>query len=239
MNAKPLLDFIARIESGGNYNAIYGRPYSQDDLSQYTVAEIQAKQRSHGKITGSSAFGRYQFLRGTLAHLIDVLGIKKTARFTPELQDKLATHLLMKQGASEWWGNAGNAEKDEEFMDSLAKVWASLPYHTGKSYYSGDKMGNKSLTTRAELLAVLHKMREDEPADSDIQTFEIVIRRQAVSAYTGYESPYVAIAIALLHAHGYPPGDGLQASITKYQQANGLVTDGICGPKTWKVLENV
>ena len=155
-NIKPLLDLIGSLESGGNYNAVYGDAGADDDLSQYTIDQIQDKQYRHGKRKGSSAFGRYQFLRKTLRHLCDQEGIPGSARFTPEMQDLLAEVLLAGRGLHRW--EAGKLT-DGQFMDNLSKEWASLPYLTGKSYYDGDSIGNHALISRPELEEVLQEVK--------------------------------------------------------------------------------
>lgn len=53
----------------------------------------------------------------------------------------------------------------------------------------------------------------------------------------------VAVLQALLKAHGYTLsdtpgifGDSTESALIKYQADNGLVADGICGPKTWAAI---
>ena len=46
------------------------------------------------------------------------------------------------------------------FADNLSKEWASLPYHTDRSYYDKDVHGNRSLVSRKEIMQVLTKIRE-------------------------------------------------------------------------------
>ncbi|OAM73470.1 hypothetical protein [Devosia elaeis] len=53
---KPLLEFIAGPERGGNYNAFYGNTHNQDiNLSGMTLADVQRFQGDLAKRTGSSA----------------------------------------------------------------------------------------------------------------------------------------------------------------------------------------
>lgn len=153
---KFLLDFIAGIESNGNYNAYYGKANSSDELSGFTLSQIEKKQRILARATGSSAFGRYQFLRETLIGLQTRLGLSPNELFTPDLQDRLAYQLLKSRGLNRW---LSGQMTDEKFMDNLSKEWASLPYHTGKSYYNGDSMNNLALTSRSEFHAAIKKVR--------------------------------------------------------------------------------
>lgn len=155
MTEQPLLDFIGQLESGGNYNAVYGNARAQRDLSVYSLDQIHALQLSHGKRTGSSAFGKYQFIRKTLLGLRTRLKLSGTDRFTPELQDRMALSLLIARGLRKW---QSGAMTDESFMDSLSKEWASLPYCNGRSYYDGDGL-NHALATRTQFKAVLQAVR--------------------------------------------------------------------------------
>lgn len=59
-----------------------------------TLDQIQDIQRAHGEKTGSSAIGRYQIIRKTLAGLMKKLSLSPNLKFTPELQDRLALALL-------------------------------------------------------------------------------------------------------------------------------------------------
>jgi peptidoglycan hydrolase-like protein with peptidoglycan-binding domain len=160
MNVKPLLDLIGKIEANGNYNAKFSAPNASEDLSQYTVQQIQEKQYAWGKRTGSSAFGKYQFLRKTLKGLMYGLDLSSDLMFTPELQDKLAEQLLVRRGLHSW--ENGNISTDA-FMDSLSKEWASLPYNNGRSYYDGDGL-NHSLVSRDEVRKVLNQIKSTAPA---------------------------------------------------------------------------
>lgn len=155
MPERALLDFIARLESGDNYNAVYGNARATRDLSAFTLDQIAAMQMTHGKRYGSSAFGRYQLIRKTLLGLRTRLGLSGSDRFTPELQDRMALSLLIARGLRRWQRGERN---DEAFMDALSKEWASLPYRNGRSYYAGDGL-NHALATRDQVRAVLRKMR--------------------------------------------------------------------------------
>lgn len=155
MNLTPLLDFIGQLESGGNYNARFNDPHAQTDLSNFSLNQIHALQVAHGKRTGSSAFGKYQLIRKTLLGLRTRLNLSGTDRFTPELQDRLATSLLVARGLKRW--QAGTLS-DEDFMDNLSKEWASLPYRNGRSYYAGDGL-NHSGATRGEFKSVLQAVK--------------------------------------------------------------------------------
>lgn len=143
---KPLLDFIAGPESGGNYNAFYGNTRNQDiNLTGMTLADVQRFQGDLAKRTGSSAAGRYQFLQSTLRGLMSKHKLTPDTIFTPELQDRLAISLMEGRGLSSYLNGSIDAPT---FGNRLAQEWAGLPVLTGskagRSYYDGDAIGNKA-----------------------------------------------------------------------------------------------
>jgi hypothetical protein len=135
-----------------------------------TVAEVLAWQseairRYRQKMlsrTGYGAAGRYQIVRATLQSLIDS-DWKMTDRFDAETQDLLALALLRRRGWDRWL--AGRLRGgDDRFADALSMEWASLPYHTNRSYHDSDGHGNRSLVARDEVLAVLQRIRREVAA---------------------------------------------------------------------------
>ena len=80
------------------------------------------------------AIGRYQFIPSTLARLVTILDAGPDARFTPELQDRMADILLQDAGY-----DAFRAQEigRTAFMNNLAKIWAGLPNSSGRSHYHG------------------------------------------------------------------------------------------------------
>ncbi len=153
-----LLDFIAKHESAGNYNAVIGNARSHDDLSVLTISDIHAMQADLlARGLPSSAVGRYQIIRDTLRTLEASEHLDSSERFTPELQDRLAIRLLVRRGFSSWW--LGRIS-DEEFAHRLSLEWASLPdpENGGKSHYDG--VGpNHAGYTLAEVYAALARVR--------------------------------------------------------------------------------
>jgi hypothetical protein len=248
MNVKPLLDLIGKIEANGNYNAKFSAANASEDLSQYTVQQIQEKQYAWGKRTGSSAFGKYQFLRKTLRGLMDELDLSFYLRFTPELQDTLAEQLLVRRGLHRW--EKGNISTDA-FMDSLSKEWASLPYHNNRSYYDGDGL-NHSLISRDEVRKVLNQIKSTVPAaeettreklctkrilfrlrdsklkyDSCVQRAQMLLNSWATESDTG---------IPTLNIDGRF-GHKTQVRVKLFQaEHDHELVDGIIGKDTWEDL---
>lgn len=154
--ANRILDFISGPESSGNYNAIWGKAGNTEDLSKLTVAQILERQAATVKRGGQSATGRYQFIRKTLAGLVQEMGIDPGTKFTPELQDQMALHLLNRRGLESYRAGRMSLEK---FANNLALEWASLPnlttYRTkdgklrreGASAYAGDGLNKSHVST--------------------------------------------------------------------------------------------
>lgn len=144
----PMLNLLGKTEGtdrGDGYNETlaYGAFTNGDvDLEHMTldqVDKLQTDMLSHPDNTmNSSAVGRYQVIRTTLRGLRQEMGLDPDALYDKAMQDKIAMHLLERRGLSRW--QAGEMS-DAEFMDSLAKEWASLPTRTGKGNYKGQRAG--------------------------------------------------------------------------------------------------
>ena len=123
-----LLDFIAKYESNGNYNVLYGG--RTKPLTTMTINQVLKMQEGLGG--PSTAAGRYQIIRITLRELRDKMKLRGTEIFDKKMQDRMAVCLLERRGLNK---NLGT----EKFMLNLSKEWASLPRDkSGKSYYAGD-----------------------------------------------------------------------------------------------------
>jgi hypothetical protein len=142
-----LLDHISQKESRGSYNILVGGR-TEPNLTKMTVAEVLDYQ--HRMLSGvmgrfeSSAVGKYQIIRSTLLDLISRGKASPNDLYDATTQEKLGRGLLEKRGLEKYL--SGRLSKDA-FMDSLAMEWASLPYHTGRSYYAGVG-SNRSLMSR-------------------------------------------------------------------------------------------
>lgn len=167
--AAMLLDFIGGIEAPKGYGTIFGNKQSKlaKPLTEMTLDEVTAAQRAWSKNHGSSAAGRYQFMRATLLGLISELGLRGSQKLDADLQDRLGYHLLKRRGYEDYI--AGKIDRIE-FGKRLAQEWASLPVLAamqgahrkltrGQSYYAGDAL-NKSLTSPEKLETVLVLVRK-------------------------------------------------------------------------------
>lgn len=179
MNVQKLLDFIGQIEANGNYNAVYGNARSTRDLSALTLNEVLEEQRQKIADGRQSATGKYQFIRATLQGLRDEMRLSGQEKFTPDLQDKLATRLLERRGLKNW---IGGRISDRQFANNLAREWASLPViETGRSYYAGDGL-NKSLTTPDDVLACLADVAEAPVPDTSLPPLAPLSKPEKVAA---------------------------------------------------------
>lgn len=155
-----LIGFTEGTDKGDGYNETlsYGAFTNGDViLTDMTLAEIDALQSAmlqHPTNSwNSSAIGRYQIVRTTLRALKQNLGLEDSAKFTPELQDRLAIELLNGRGYEQW--KAGTIS-DKQFALNLSKEWASLPNpETGAGYYSGQN----SAVDYAAVQSVLQTIR--------------------------------------------------------------------------------
>ncbi len=118
-----MLDLIAAVESGGDYNATldHGRwTGGAQNLTGMTLNQVRALQRKmladpanralYGDGKGSSALGRYQITGATLEGLMKELGLSGDRLYDQDTQDELARALLRRRGSDpaslrqEWTG---------------------------------------------------------------------------------------------------------------------------------------
>lgn len=139
-----MLDLIARAEgtTRRGYNDSFAHQVG-GDLTGKTLGEIQQIQR---RMRGSSAIGRYQFMRGTLfgsgrkgdRGLMGELGLSPDDKFTPELQDRLANALIERRYKE---AKRAQAKHGGDFMrhfrTALAREWASFPGDYGQRGRNG------------------------------------------------------------------------------------------------------
>ena len=115
------------------------KPITEMTLDELDAFQTEMLKNPENKLN-SSAVGKYQIVRTTLRGLKEKLGLKGDEKFTPELQDKLASELLQQRGM-------GKFEKgeitQEQFQENLAKEWASIATKDGKSFY-GQRVGTTS-----------------------------------------------------------------------------------------------
>lgn len=139
-SAAAILDFIAIPETGGDGDSFDYTDWNgfkehklPKKLTSMTLSEVLAV---NWKAIGaqSSAAGRYQIINKTLRGLIADLGLSLKTKFSADLQDRLAYHLLRKRGYDAW---VTGRISTVEFGKRLAMEWASLPVLAGTKNYKG------------------------------------------------------------------------------------------------------
>jgi len=139
-----LLNFIARYESGGDYNIMVGG--KRGNLTGMTVGNVLDMQKNMiAKGHESTAVGRYQYIRKTLADTAAQMGMDvNSTKFNEKTQDALAIQTLRTIGLERWLD--GKLD-DGAFLNKVAQVWASIPKTSGGSAHAGvgsNKAGVKS-----------------------------------------------------------------------------------------------
>jgi lysozyme len=118
-NVRAFLDMIARFESGGRYDIIYGGGTFTSYASHPNV-RIPFFNPATGKQDISTAAGRYQINKPTYNLIAPALGVSD---FSPESQDEMAAGLLYLRGALD------AVERGVFFtaIKAASGTWASLP----------------------------------------------------------------------------------------------------------------
>ena len=171
MTIKPLLDFIAEHESEGAarrlkisaYDVVWSgisKKHRPASLQRMTVGEVLNWQDSIDPVYRSEASGRYQIMEDTLRGLYAEAGVKLTDYYNAATQDRLAVQLLKRRGLDRYVAGKMTVE---QFANSLAKEWASLPVVSGakkgKSFYAGDGL-NASLVDVGPFLAAVRAVKD-------------------------------------------------------------------------------
>ncbi len=176
-NLEPLKDLIARYESKGDYNIVYGgiperfRPDTHlgKPLTACSVDEVlgwQAYVTSNQVGAVSSAAGKWQVIRKTLLEFAPKAGLSGHDLFSPDNQDRIFTVLLDRRGYREFLSGDLNAV---DFANNVAREWAAMPVVTdiqgahrpvkaGECFYSGDKV-NKALVSPDIYLAAINAIK--------------------------------------------------------------------------------
>ena len=152
-----VLNFIARYESGGNYNIILGgKTAPLTDMTINQVFDLQRKMTNRGM--ESSAVGRYQYIGSTLRDQTRQMGIDpEKTKFDEKTQDKYAIYTLRTRADLDGW--LSGSTSDEVFLNKMSRIWAGLPNtKTGGSFYSGVG-SNKAGTNVQTALSTLQNIK--------------------------------------------------------------------------------
>lgn len=149
----PILDLIAKAESvDGSYDSIYPNS-TKPGLSDMTVREADAWQKSTTAKRGSAAAGRYQFM--DIARQAKQAGVDMDDKFSPQNQDKMAIYLIEKKRGVDMDMLDNNPL---EAAERLSMEWAGLPVlkttkgakrtvTAGQSFYAGDGRNASNVKT--------------------------------------------------------------------------------------------
>lgn len=155
VNDRPFLVMMGSVEGPDGYDTVTRATRLQPakPLTQMTIREVldfQRQVRASG--ASSSAMGRYQFIRQTLAYMVETHGIDDTLLFDQITQDSLARIEMRRCQFYE------PVVVDWRVANCLAQVWAALPVvngrNAGRSHYHGTA-GNRALVTREAFLGSL------------------------------------------------------------------------------------
>lgn len=172
------LDFIASKEAPNGYVTIFGNHQNllSKQITVMTLDELIENQRGFSagfvidgkRQKGSSASGRYQFMRDTLLGLKKEMKLTGSEVFTPDLQDLLGYQLLIRRGYHKFMAGSMSLR---DYGDRLAMEWASFPVLSierdgahrrvkrGQTYYAGDGI-NKVLIHPEAVEYVLTQARD-------------------------------------------------------------------------------
>lgn len=160
MSIDTLLDFIAKPESGNNFDIVWGGIKAKDrpkkPLTTMTIGEVLAWQDSIDSRYPSEAAGAFQIMEDTLRGLYLSAGLSSGDLFNEANQRRLAVELLNRRGLKKYLAGEIDAAT---FANALAREWASLPLVTGTkrgySYYHGDGLNKSHVSPDAFLAAVI------------------------------------------------------------------------------------
>lgn len=164
-------DLIAKHESGGDYNVVYGG--EKEPLTSMTLGDVlnwQKEQKKEG--AKSTAAGKYQVIHKTLADIVrrNPKDMPLDRPFDEATQEEIADILLERRGWSDF--EAGKLS-DKEMAKELAKEWASLPDpETGKSFYEKDGL-NKSHHSVKDVMNALNIVETSSVKKSEQRAAEL------------------------------------------------------------------
>ena len=167
-DTKKLLDLIGSKEAPKGYDQIYTKAEGLVGKPKLTIMSLDQVRALQEKMapSGSTACGRYQFIRATFDATRKAMGLPGYTVWIPQVQDGMAEYLLVKRGLNKFI--TGEISR-EAFANNLAMEWASLPVVTpirgqsrhlipGQSFYAGDGL-NKALHSPKDVLEILDAIK--------------------------------------------------------------------------------
>lgn len=252
---KLALDFIASFEAPRGYDTVYGNKMSRmpKPLTSMTIGEAIADGPRRTREFGSSACGRYQFMKGTLETLTNGGGFNRLMLMSPEVQDHMGYELLRRRGYEKFMSGKMSAT---DFGNQIAMEWASFPVlsaingkRRGQSYYAGDGL-NHVLVGPEPVERMLSQMR----AASIVSVAEpqpVSAPRAATVSASTVPAPWWQTAFGLgrkpvaaktrpgLNAKGSPDLWDIQAGLKDRGYYNTGLLDGLDGSKTQAAVAQI
>lgn len=172
-SGNPLLEMIAKKESGGNYNIAYDGTAKgmTGNFTGMTVNQVLDWQKKHvNEGYKSSAVGKYQIISTTLAGLKADFAAKGenigNKLFDEKMQDRLGEALMNRRGYQSY---LSGKMTESTFMKNLSAEWAALPKDmSGAGTYDKDGL-NKAHMDPATMLVAM-RATKDSGYRSDLQT---------------------------------------------------------------------
>lgn len=272
--ANPLYELMARGESGaagydafnrGTYQDASGRERIRPgtpptDFSRMTVGELQDLQHlPRADPQRVFAVGKYQIIPSTMDEALSKLGVSRDAPFSPELQDRIFTEVLLRDkrpGIHAYITGAAGATLERAQYD-LAREWASFgdPYKDGRSHYGGANRAHITLEQSASALVQLRESYQRAEAQgasreeawhaaTAITPEQRTLAASGALLRQGMRGEAVHALQADLARFDYTGRDGrpltldgvfgpeTQSALRAYQRDHGLAADGIAGPAT-------
>ncbi len=179
LKIRPVLDLISRETSAWKENGLdspYDAPFGygvgpkslkpNKPLTQMTIGEVMEYQdrlrvQSAGfsaddPNAGTTAVGKYQFMKETLLGLLTNLKgeINENTVFDARVQERLALSLLGDAGVDKWMKDE---RSNEEFTLKLGRIWPSISKADGTAHYPGQHI----LTHFDEMATVLDEVKSN------------------------------------------------------------------------------
>lgn len=155
-----MLELIGKGESGGDYNRVFAhKGLKRVDLTNMSLNEVMQWQRtetgrqaSEGYAPGqrSSAAGKYQFMRATLAETAREMGLSGNEKFDAQMQDRMAMHLLKKRGYDAF---LKGQISEGEMVNRVSGTWAAIKKTTGAGTYDGDGINRGTISASTAIAA--------------------------------------------------------------------------------------
>jgi muramidase (phage lysozyme) len=248
--AAHLLQFIYRTETGRDapdcYLVVYGQRQAElpKPLTEMTFDEVVKGGPARSRKFGSSAAGAAQFMRDTLdqastaADLKGQMGLDGDELFSPDLQDRMAYHLLKRRGLDKFLaGSIGVVA----FGKALAQEWASFPVLAatqgahrkvarGETYYAGDRL-NKALVPPERIEEILREVKamkgapEPEQIENRPEVGDAITDKNTVSQVQArlFELGYTEVGSRKKDgSFDGGLGDMTRAAILAFRNDNGL-----------------